>query len=240
MLTCVPCWPTSRVCIFSVIEAPRLVLLLFIENHVIPAAADGDKVSFPEIVFTWRGARDPPFCVQAMLPTSTKFRGTKVSRVRSRNFSHCSRVARMPQDSRHVLRALTFYLMELQNSPEFRQCSITDAVTYGRRLRAWQVCCQLTFLWAESGQGSYFCRILSAILNDGTPVLSGRHCASSAATSVTPRSSLMKNTYPRWVARQLVMVFSANPNLAVENTYRGNISCPMCAVLSSPLISVKV
>lgn len=38
-----------------------------------------------------------------------------------------------------VLRALTFALMALQESKEFRQCNVTDPVVYGRKLRGWQV-----------------------------------------------------------------------------------------------------
>lgn len=49
------------------------------------------------------------------------------------------RGVRFFQDSRQILRALTFHLMELHTSKEFRQCSITDSVVYGRKLRAWQV-----------------------------------------------------------------------------------------------------
>lgn len=43
------------------------------------------------------------------------------------------------QDSRQILRALTFGLMELQGCKAFRQSSITDRVVHGRKLRAWQV-----------------------------------------------------------------------------------------------------
>lgn len=70
-------------------EAPRLMLLLFIESWLIPAAANG------------------------------------------------------LEDSRQILRALTFQLMELQGCKAFRQSSITDSVVHGRKLRAWQALCVL-------------------------------------------------------------------------------------------------